>query len=253
MAAQNELLQTEFTSAGKLHSKKIQKKLPDASEQIQFALWYEPLLAVGGDYYRVIQLNENQYSIFLGDITGHGISAALYYNILHLSFESAISYLPHPGKLIKKLNEALYGKLDGNFVTAIAVFIDLKKRIIKYCSAGHPKAFLYYYKSSPRNARFLRPCGKIIGLFNKLDFREEKIEYSDHLRLVVYTDGITETFNQERKIFGERRFLNALEETQLIPIESAIEKVKTTLNKFSNDIRAEDDRCLIITQIKLLE
>ncbi|MCC6275906.1 MAG: serine/threonine-protein phosphatase [Leptospiraceae bacterium] len=249
---EKESIDTEFKLAKKLQTKTLQK-LPESDSRIKFSLWYSPLMHVGGDYYSVNQLDTHEYSLFLADISGHGISAAMLLNTVKISFEQYLTYKDRPEKLIRKMNDDLYGKIGDNFVTAIYIYINLKKKIIRYCNAGHPKAFLYPLTENRPKVRFLRQTGKVIGIFQKANFRDEELKLKEKERLVIYTDGIPETFNKNNQMFGERGLLRAFSNSNLIDGEEAIEKVKENLKNFQGDSPIEDDRCLILCDMNLSE
>ncbi|MCK6380888.1 MAG: serine/threonine-protein phosphatase [Leptospiraceae bacterium] len=246
---EKETIDTEFKLAKKLQTKTLQK-LPETDERIHFSLWYSPLIHVGGDYYSVNQFDTNEYSLFLADISGHGISAAMLLNTVKISFEKYLAtYKDRPEKLIRKMNDELYGKIGDNFVTAIYVYINLKKKIIRYCNAGHPKAFLYPLTGSRPKVRFLRQTGKVLGIFQKANFRDEELKLQEKERLIIYTDGISETFNHSKQMFGERGILRAFSNSDSNNGELAIEQMKDNLKIFQGNYPVEDDRCLILCDI----
>ncbi|MCE9500433.1 MAG: serine/threonine-protein phosphatase, partial [Leptospira sp.] len=242
-------MDSEIRLAGKQQNKNLQQTLPEGDERIHFSVWYSPLMTVGGDYYRVIRLDDNEYALFLADISGHGIGAAMHINTLRLGFDENLHYKDKPEKLLRKLSDYLYGKIGDNFVTAIYVHINLKRKIIRYCNAGHPKAFLYELVDGQKGARFLRPTGKVLGLFQKSHFRDTEISISPKERLVLYTDGISESFNKSKQMLGERGLLRALTGSNNLSPEATIEKVKNFLLTFQKEMVVEDDRCLILTDL----
>jgi len=246
----NQVFQDEFSNAARYQKRNIQKKLPNDSKQIKFEICYEYLMDVGGDYYRIFKINTNEYFIFLADITGHGITAVMHYNTLHYSFEKIKSEFQKVDLFMTRINNDLFGKLGGNFVTAIAIHINLLNKEITYCNSGHPKAFLYNIHCNDSNVRFLRPNSKVLGILENTNFREEKIKYDGHVRLVAYTDGITETFNEEGILFGERGMLNALKGCDSLSLKDSILSVKEHLALFLEGENKQDDRCMIIAEIE---
>ncbi|MCR9142780.1 MAG: serine/threonine-protein phosphatase [bacterium] len=283
MAAEKDNLDRELRHAARLQARSIQKELPADDPRLDFALWYEPFSTVGGDYYRVIPLEKDAVGIFVADITGHGISAAMHFNTVVNSFEKCAAYLDRPDKLLRKMNEDLYGQLRDHFLTAIYVRLDFRKGSLDYCNAGHPKGFLAALpdaaegdrddhtdaandrahsedgRSRRRKVRFLRPNGKVIGAFRKAEFPRQTIPLYDRCRLILYTDGISETFQADGDQAGSDRNYNLLGERGLLDLFDArttgwdpartLAHVREQVGRFQGESAPEDDRTLLITDI----
>lgn len=278
MVAEKDNLDRELRQAARLQARSIQKELPTDDTRLNFALWYEPFSTVGGDYYRVIPLEKDVFGIFVADITGHGISAAMHFNTVVNSFEKCSDYLDRPDKLLRKMNEDLYGQLRDHFLTAIYVRLDLKKRELDYCNAGHPKGFLAALpdvsntgagdgehngdKKIPRKVRFLRPNGKVLGAFRKAEFPRQSVPIYDRCRLILYTDGISETFEhtpgtdssnestRQYNLLGERGLLDLFDArtTEWDPART-LRHIQEKVRRFQGPAAPEDDRTLLITDI----
>ncbi len=240
-------LNTEVRIAGYMAQKQFQQKLPDSDPRIQFALWYEPFMGVGGDYYRVMQLDKDEYAILIADIAGHGLGAAMYVNTLRITFEDKKQYLHRPARMLRRMNEELLGKLGDNFVTAIYVHINLKKGELRYCNAGHPKGFFYGRNENRRRVRFLRPNSKVIGVFQKVEFRESRLPFSGDWRLVLYTDGIPETVNTRQEMLGERGLSQMMNDTDRLSVADTARLVEKVVNEFRGEAAVEDDRTLLVS------
>ncbi|HMU81733.1 MAG TPA: PP2C family protein-serine/threonine phosphatase [Leptospiraceae bacterium] len=247
--AEKKTVESEIKIAAKSQDKNLQKSLPADDPRIKFALWYDPLMSVGGDYYNVIRVSEHEYAIFLADISGHGIGAAMFFNTLRLAFEESLESADRPEKTMKLVNESVYGKLSDNFVTAIYVYVNLKKKIIKYCNAGHPKAFLFQKDGDRMRVRFLRQTGRVLGLFRKVSYKEKQIPLGGTARLIVYTDGITEAYGRENQMLGERGFLSMFRHTLTSGAEDAMESIRKDVLAFSGTEQREDDRSVILADI----
>ena len=267
MVAEKDHLDRELRQAARLQARSIQKDLPADDARLNFALWYEPFSTVGGDYYRVIPLDADVYGIFVADITGHGISAAMHFNTVVNSFEKFSEYFDRPDKLLRKMNEDLYGQLRDHFLTAIYVRLDLKKRTLDYCNAGHPKGFLAALPDAApdesrtrRKVRFLRPNGKVLGAFRKAEFPRQTLPLYDRCRLILYTDGISETVEHFAEttdesappfnLLGERGLLDLFDArtTGWDPART-LAHVQEKVRAFQGAAAPEDDRTLLITDI----
>lgn len=249
-------LDRELRDAARQHRKSLQSALPADDPRVEFQVWYEPYLSsrLGGDYYRAIRLSEHEYFLLIADISGHGVSAALYIPILRIALDRRANLLRKPDRLFEEVNDEIYGKLGESFVTAIAIHADFKSRRLTYCNAGHPKAFLVQ-RGDPRRirVRFLRQNSKVLGVFQNAEFRRDRIRLEDNSRLVLYTDGLTETMNPTADMLGERGLLDLFKGTTEKPGAETIEHVKRALELFRNGARNEDDRTLLIADLFQLD
>ncbi len=244
------MIESEIKNAVRMQ-RNLQRALPKPSPRITFAAWSEPLLAVGGDYYRIDQINEEEYAIFLGDISGHGLGAAMYTNTVHVALEENLSSRDRPERLLRKMNESLVGKLGDTFVTAICIYIHLGRRILKYSNAGHPKAFLIRTEKGRQRPRFLRPNGRVLGVFLKNKYREVTMPLDPENRLVVYTDGITELLGSESKgeFLGERDFLRMFHGIPTGNPSESLDQIREKVRTWQGTAPLEDDRTVILADI----
>lgn len=246
-------LEKEFKQAERIQKKSFRADLPAPDDPVKMQILYKPVLPVGGDFYTIRRISGTEYGIFLADIAGHGIGAALFSNTLKTSFEKNSSYWERPGKLMRKLNDDVYGKLNDNFITGIYIYLNLKKKILKYANAGHNKGIIFNHSLPNFKLRFLSPGGKVLGIFPKLDYKEREIKFAPGDRIAIFTDGIPETHNPHQKMLGDREFYRWLtqesRETGPISQETVISNIENKLTKFRGAEKAEDDICLILIDL----
>ncbi|RHX78546.1 PP2C family protein-serine/threonine phosphatase [Leptospira yasudae] len=247
-------LEKEFRQAEKIQKKSLRADLPGPEESVRMQVLYKPLLPVGGDFYTIRRISGTEYGIFLADISGHGIGAALFFNTLKSSFEKNSGYWERPGKLLRKINEDVYGKLNDNFITGIYIYLNIKKKLIKYSNAGHNKGIIFNHLMPNFKLRFLSPGGKVLGIFPKMDYKEKELRISSGDRIVIFTDGIPETHNPEQKMLGDRelyRWLTKRSSAGAIAPASEVtpESIDRHLIEFRGSPKAEDDICLILIDI----
>lgn len=278
MQAESDHMERELRRAARVQSRSIQRELP-VNPRLHFALWYEPFHTIGGDYYRVLELAPQTYGIFLADISGHGISAAMHFHTVVNSFSRCADALHSPADFLRRMNTELYGQLHDQFITAIYLRIDLAKGRLDYCNGGHPKAFLAALPETgaaagpaaspggtPKKVRFLRPNGKVLGAFPRVDFQSQSLTLDERNRLIVYTDGISEAARHPNsdgagtatnargagdfELLGERGLLDLFDaRTTGWSPERTLEHVRTSVNEFSGGELPADDRTLLLIDI----
>ncbi len=171
---------------------------------------YEPMKEVAGDFYDFITLDERRLTILVADVSGHGVPAALIASMLKVLFGAQNEYAANPAEVLSRINSALNGTLDRQFVTAACAHIDLVERTVHYAGAGHPASVLW--KSSTRELIELAENGLFLGPFRTATYRNisHAIEPGDFV--LFYTDGLVEGTGLDGQPFGDdrlKRFIRA--------------------------------------------
>ncbi|MGC2750764.1 MAG: SpoIIE family protein phosphatase, partial [Candidatus Acidiferrum sp.] len=153
-----------------------------------------PARAVGGDYYDFLDLGPDRFGLVIGDVSGKGIAAALLMANLQANLRSqcAIS-LDQPQRLLCAVNQLFSQNTpDGSFATLFLADYHVPTGRLRYINCGHPPALILRCDDSIDR---LDPTATVLGIFKKWDCElgERTIHPGD--TLVLYTDGITESFN----------------------------------------------------------
>ncbi|MFC1554372.1 GAF domain-containing SpoIIE family protein phosphatase [candidate division KSB1 bacterium] len=245
---ERERLQQELKIARDMQLKLLPKQIPDISKNYRIEAVSKPAYEVGGDYYDFIKLNDHQWGIFIGDVSGKGTSAAFYMAEIKGFIQSFATIYHSPKKLLEKVNETLYSNIDRqSFISLLAAVIDVKKNKLTFTRAGHSP--LGYCDPATNKWEFLKPDGMGLGLdkgeiFNNV-IEEKTIKLSDGCTVFIYTDGVTEVFNEEGEEFGDQRLKQLLEECRNNGIRDYSKKILEEVNKFSSN-KLNDDITMII-------
>ncbi|MBL8019982.1 MAG: serine/threonine-protein phosphatase [Leptospirales bacterium] len=203
---------------------------------------YLPMEELGGDFYNVRKLDMNRSSIFISDVTGHGIASAFITAMMKISLESLpAETLDHPGKVLTHLNEALLDKIMDRFITGVYGIVDRSNLTFKFCSAGHHPPLLHY-RAAQDDVVELETRGRLLGAFEDLEIREEFVQLSPGDRVLLVTDGTYEAFNQEGKMFGMERLKDIFHKQIL----SSLDPLFYEVLRFSRGSRQADDMAGIL-------
>jgi sigma-B regulation protein RsbU (phosphoserine phosphatase) len=202
--------------------------------------------AVGGDYYDVIELSKNETVFTIDDISGHGIPASLPMSVFSANFRYRIKKDKNILITINHLNNLLAETTDlGQYVTSFTCFVDPVKMKIGYINAGHHPPFLY------RGDRLIEldEGETVLGLFPDIPRRivEEDLKKND--LLVLFTDGIIEAENPNRKQFSKKRFKDFMEHNKQLDVNLIKEKLIQELKQYVNSDYFEDDVTFIFIKI----
>jgi len=192
---------------------------------------------LSGDFFNIKILSPEIISIFIADVCGHGIYSSFSTIILKLFFNMQIEkkILLSPSLLMSNLNTFIINniKLD-NYITGFYCVIDLNKKEIDYCSAGHnPLLFLKDDISYNINANSL-----FLGIKEDTKFIENKIHFNENSFLLIFTDGLSEfkidkkslfDLDQIKKYFFGEEKINKIDINDL---KIKIDKIFDYLNNF---------------------
>ena len=183
----------------------IQKKmLPSTPPDMDgYALDGRNLTAqsVGGDYFDYLPLDDGQWMICLGDISGKGLSAALLMSNLQAILRGQMLHVNAPSEILRNANIQLYHSTHAEkFATLFLGIIDTRTHTLHYSSAGHDYPFLI---SRDGSVRRLEANGLPLGMFQVSEYEDDSTVLQPGDSLFVYSDGITESMNPAEEEFGE--------------------------------------------------
>jgi len=164
---------------------------------------------VGGDYYDFLDFGRTRLGLVVGDTSGKGIGAALLMANLqaNLRSQSAIA-MTRPERFLRSVNQLFYANTtDSSYATLFFAAYDDRTRRLRYANCGHQTAFLLRRDNTLE--RLDSTC-TVLGLFGEWEcsVRESRLFPGDIL--VLYTDGITEAFNDADEEYGEERLIEVL-------------------------------------------
>jgi serine phosphatase RsbU (regulator of sigma subunit) len=210
-AAQAELVETrklehELALAREIQVSLLPKVLPDAPGYA-FGARLLPMMQVGGDFYDFIPLDDERVGIAVGDVSGHGVSAALIMAITVALLRAEACRGCAPSEVLAAINTHLL-KLGANgmFVTILYGALDLATGDFTYASGGHEPPLLAGGDGADAEYHVARN-GRLLGLFDAVELTDATLRLAEGETLVLYTDGVVEARSPEREFFGEERLL----------------------------------------------
>jgi phosphoserine phosphatase RsbU/P len=210
-----------------------------------------PARSVGGDLFnfKKFRYPENSIGIFIGDVSGKGVPAALIMAMSNAEFEFACTQQPSPKKVMERMNKNLCQKLEriqGRFITAFYAIMDCDTKELVFANAGHNYPFLI--RESGRIER-LDTEGMILGVDESIKFEEISKDFYPGDKLVLYTDGIIEAKNASGELLGEDRFCNILLENREKSSQEILKTVKSYIDDFAQGVPQHDDITMVIASI----
>jgi phosphoserine phosphatase RsbU/P len=167
-----------------------------------------PAQEVGGDLYEALRMPDGNLLAVIGDVSGKGITAALFMAVTITLVRAMASNAPRPEEILRRINDGLASHNPHTmFVTLLCAIYDVRTGRLEYASAGHPPAVLI----REGKAQFLpvKP-GMMAGIMAGLSAPSQSVQLQSGDLVVFYTDGVTEAFNAAGELYGESRLLEEL-------------------------------------------
>ena len=204
-----ERLRQDLELAQQIQMSFLPRQLPEAPG-IEFVTEYKPAYSVGGDFYDVFWLNYDRIGVFIGDVSGKGVSAALLMARISSDLRLAATIEPDPGRALEHVNRIVLERRQTEvFVTGVYLTLDVKTREITIANAGH-MAPIIRKRATGSLVRIEGGEGTAIGIFDDADYPSQKVKLEAGDTLILCTDGVFEATNLEGEQFSAVRFENSL-------------------------------------------
>jgi serine phosphatase RsbU (regulator of sigma subunit)/predicted enzyme related to lactoylglutathione lyase len=237
----------ELEIAKQVQAKLFPQKLPQF-KTLDFSGRCIQARCVGGDYYDFLTLREDHLGLIIGDTSGKGIGAALLMANLQANVRSQSAMaLDQPQSFLRSVNQLFYeNTTDNAYATLFLAEYDDRKRSLRYVNCGHYSPLLL---RADNTLERLTSTSTVLGLFRELDCDVEERQLRPGDLLALYTDGITEAFNEAGDEFGEQRLIEALRKNGQQSSETIISEIVDEVQRFSPH-EQHDDVTLIVAKCR---
>ena len=242
-------LEAERRAAQELEiAKQVQARLfPQAApamRTLEYAGMCIQARAVGGDYYDFLNLGHERLGLVIGDIAGKGIAAALLMANLQANLRSQCAIaLDQPQRLMRSVNQLFYeNTVESAFATLFFADYDDQARRLRYVNCGHLPALVLRTDSTLER---LHSTCTVLGVFKEWDCTVEECGLFPGDTLVLYTDGVTESFSESGEEFGEPRLIEALRRNCELTARGLLEALVDEVRRF-NPNEQHDDITVIV-------
>ncbi|XDD45519.1 PP2C family protein-serine/threonine phosphatase [Leptospira sp. WS39.C2] len=233
---QYKLLHDDLIMAASLQSKLI-PPMEFQYQRLNVASMFMPMEKIGGDYFDFYVHEDGSLTFLLCDVLGHGIAAALIASMLKVNFLEIAPKIKDPSSFLHELNLKMLPVVEKNYITAVASHFDLNHQVLTYSVMGHPSPFHQNLKDNTLDT--LSGRGPIMGWKKEIQLETFTLPLRSGDRFFFYTDGITESHNKEKEMFGESRLRSQLTEGIDLSPKELNEKIKKEIKKFT--FRLSDD------------
>jgi sigma-B regulation protein RsbU (phosphoserine phosphatase) len=258
LRAKNAQMQDELKMAQEIQLTMLPQQYPaflrssEAPESVfQFTHRYLPTGSVGGDFFTVSCLSETAAGVFICDVAGHGVQAALVTAMIRALVEELKPVATDPGQFMTKLNSDLCAilKHTGNpmLTTAFYLVADWQARTARYANAGHPKPF-----HLSRAAGLVQPLANAsgksqpaLGLFDNASYQTSEAKLCPGDLIMLFTDGLYEVENRQNELYSQDQLLASARQYAQLPATRLFDKLLEEIKGFSAGTKFMDDVCLV--------
>lgn len=199
-----------------------------------------PAKEVGGDLFDYFVRDEKLF-FCIGDVCGKGVPAALVMAVAHSLLRMLSQEEEAPARILGELNrEACRNNATGTFVTLFLGVLDLSTGRLRYCNAGHDRPVLVGDSVEELPALANVP----VGVFDDVTYQEQEAMIASGSLLFLYTDGVTESMDADRRQFGRERLLGSLASCSRKP-DALIRAVGADVRAFAGEAEQSDDLTML--------
>jgi sigma-B regulation protein RsbU (phosphoserine phosphatase) len=250
-------MRQDLDAARDIQQALLPKRAPCA-DHLQVAWAYRPCDELGGDMLNIFPLGNQQVGFFVLDVSGHGVPAAL------LSVTAARDLWPYAGHdvvipeessaplanglatRVAEFNRTIAMEATaGHFLTLLFGVLDLRKRVIRFVSAGHPFPLLL----RGDELREIGIPGLPVGLFREAEYEETELDVQRGDRLYVYSDGLEEEPNSTNEHFGSARLRESILQTNGMTLNESVDALMNGVLAWGGRDNLRDDASIIALEI----
>lgn len=227
------------------------KDAPADQSAFQFTHRYQSAEAVSGDFFAVSALSDEEASVLICDVTGHGIRAALVTAMIRALAEELKPCAHDPGFFLRKLNSDLFNilKTTGSpmLTTAFYFVANWRTGALRFANAGHPKPLLV---RRPENsvialANSVGHSQPALGLFDNPPYQTSEAQILPHDLIMLFTDGLYEVQGHNEDLYSQERLIMDLKPLMGRPTSQLFDELLAVVRNFSVGHEFEDDVCLV--------
>jgi len=207
---------------------------------------FSPLNEVGGDYFAFYPFSKNWLGCFIGDVSGHGVAAALFLALVKSATEKILNDCKNnPANYLNNLNAELFSGMASYFMTSIyGLFFEEENFVrFKFAKGGHPAPILYRKKN--KKAEGLFSNGKPVGIFEDIATENIEVLLESGDRLFLFTDGITEMVNKEQDMLELKGLISLIDNNYVEDLSENIDLLFEKLEEYTGTQENDDDILLI--------
>ena len=257
----NQRLKSGLEAAGQIQ----RSFLPTTKPRIagfEFAWVSRPFGGLGGDMFHVVLIDKENVGIYVLDVTGEGISAALLATNLSRILSSASDpasllvertddsrahRVLEPAEVARRLNQRFSGQESNQYFTMVYGVLNLASREFRFTSAGHPP---FLHQRAGGSPRMLDVGGYPIGMASESEpFHQAAVQLHSGDRLLMYSDGVPDAMNTEGEVFGAARLIESVTRLYSHSLDQMVSRLLSEIDEWRGDGERNDDMTILAVAV----
>ncbi len=252
LLGQIDKLDEELRLAARVQHEFLPTDIPQVQET-QVDVFFRPASYVSGDIYDVARLDEDHVALWIADVVGHGVPAALLTMFVKHALptkdiiDNRYRVVP-PNEALARLNVEMTHRPGGGnrFATAVYALINTRTRQLQIARAGHPFPMLLRADGSVVN---LEPDGALLGIFEDENFELTTVQLEPGDRLVLYSDGFETAFGDDDDSYDTTRYVNEFHKLSQGTPANALTRLEQLVDAQPGSLHQADDLTVIMASI----
>jgi len=231
------------------------------SDEIEVHAALKPAMEVGGDMYDVFYIDKEHLCCCVADVSGKGVPAALFMAITKTLIKSVAtsrknSFTETADKskkystaaIMKHVNDELCSgdNYESMFVTVFLCIINIKTGDIVYTNAGHNPPYIMNHRKELK--KIDKRHGLVLAAMAEVDYGEDELKLNARENFIIYTDGVTEAFNESREMYTEKRFENVIMKANFQGTKNLVTLLLDSVLEFEGESGQTDDITVMAIQ-----
>jgi serine phosphatase RsbU (regulator of sigma subunit) len=231
------------------HFPTVPRDAPAAESAVRFCSFYYPTGSVSGDFFSVFPISDQQVGIFICDVMGHGVRAALVTSMMRVLMEQHSASAPvDPGALLTRINHGLTSLLRQTgttlFTTSLVMIADVARGELAFANAGHPNPLLIRRTGGGTEA-LQGKSGPALGIFTDAEYCSFQTPFAPGDLVLLFTDGLFEVENGAGDLYSYEDLQAAVQRREALTKEELCDGVLAEIREFADGREFEDDVCLV--------
>lgn len=240
-------LEKDFEIAQKIQ-RHLLPSIPDGVPGLGVALRYRACDEASGDTYDFMRVGEDKLAVVVGDVTGHGVGAALLTHWAQAALRSYLELIDDLSEVVTRLNNRLVAGVEtGNFMSLLVALVDVKERTLHMVNAGHAELLVVREDGVEEYGK----TGMVLGVVGDSEYSVTgPVSLRPGDLIFVRTDGVDETRNPALEVFGEQRLKDVLVGARDGTAEEAMVVMDQALDEYADGHPQEDDVTMVLIKVQ---
>ena len=244
-----ERMEKELKIAKEIQLGIVPRTFPAFPDHDEFAVYAHLCSAreVGGDFYDFFMLDDENLFFIIGDVSGKGVPASLFMAVTATLVKTLARKIKEPAELLNVLNrEISRDNRSAMFITIFCGILNIKTGSVKFANGGHNPPFVV---SENGDIQALDTSGgTVVGIIEDVSYTTDELMLGANDLIYMYTDGVTEAFNDKHEVFSEDRLKNEITKHRQEEIKDLVSHTFHSIETFAKDAPQSDDITILVVK-----